>query len=34
MVLRTAKRGENSGKQFWGCLAYPQCRVIHHASWL
>ena len=25
MVLRTAKRGVNAGKQFWGCSDYPRC---------
>jgi len=26
MVLRTAQSGKNSGNQFWGCSAYPDCR--------
>lgn len=26
MALRTAKRGPNSGNQFWGCQTYPKCR--------
>jgi len=26
MVLRTARKGENVGSQFWGCSAYPRCR--------
>ena len=26
MVRRTAKRGGNSGSEFWGCTAYPACR--------
>lgn len=26
MVLRTAKRGTNSGKSFFGCIRYPVCR--------
>jgi len=26
MALRTALRGRNSGKQFWGCARYPECR--------
>jgi hypothetical protein len=26
MVLREARRGINSGKQFWGCQKYPRCR--------
>ena len=28
LVLRTAKRGNNVGEQFYGCLAYPKCRFI------
>ncbi len=28
LVLRTAKRGDNQGKQFWGCKAFPKCRYI------
>jgi restriction system protein len=28
MVLRTAKRGDNRGNQFWGCSGYPTCRGI------
>ena len=26
MVLRTAKQGERSGEQFYGCPNYPKCR--------
>ncbi|MFC1818246.1 DUF2034 domain-containing protein [Thermodesulfobacteriota bacterium] len=26
MVLRTAKKGSNAGKQFWGCSNFPKCR--------
>ncbi len=26
MVLRTAKRGRNSGGQFWGCQTFPKCK--------
>lgn len=26
MVLRTAKRGPNTGNQFYGCTQYPKCR--------
>ncbi len=26
MVVRTAKKGEYRGSQFWGCPNYPQCR--------
>lgn len=28
MVLRTAKKGNNSGNQFYGCTNYPKCRGI------
>ena len=28
MVLRTTKRGKNTGKQFWGCSTFPKCRSI------
>jgi ATP-dependent DNA helicase RecQ len=28
MVLRTARKGRNRGKQFYGCSAYPRCRTI------
>ncbi len=28
MVLRTAKRGNYIGEQFWGCTMFPQCRGI------
>lgn len=28
MVLRTAKKGDNAGKQFWGCTAFPKCRGV------
>ena len=28
MVVRTARRGNNAGSQFWGCTRYPQCRTI------
>jgi four helix bundle suffix protein len=27
MALRTARKGRNAGKQFWGCTAYPACRA-------
>ena len=26
MALRTAKQGQNAGKQFWGCTGYPECK--------
>ncbi|RHV63125.1 MULTISPECIES: NERD domain-containing protein [Clostridia] len=28
LVLRTAKKGTNAGKQFWGCSAFPKCRYV------
>ncbi|MBI4660212.1 MAG: four helix bundle protein [Verrucomicrobia bacterium] len=28
MVLRTAKTGRNTGQQFWGCTAYPDCKGV------
>jgi len=28
MALRTARRGDNQGKQFWGCTGYPKCRTV------
>lgn len=31
MVLRTAKRGENAGGQFWGCLSFPRCRGVRES---
>jgi ssDNA-binding Zn-finger/Zn-ribbon topoisomerase 1 len=27
MVLRTARKGPNAGKQFYGCSKYPDCRA-------
>lgn len=32
MVLRTAKRGGSAGSQFWGCSAYPKCKVMQNIS--
>ena len=28
MVVRTARRGDRAGKQFYGCSNYPKCRAI------
>ncbi len=28
MALRTAKRGDRAGSQFYGCSRYPKCRTI------
>ena len=30
LVLRTATKGENAGKQFYGCSNYPKCRYIQN----
>ena len=30
MILRTAKRGANVGNKFWGCSAYPKCKVVQN----
>lgn len=32
MVLRTAKRGANAGNQFWGCSAYPKCKMVQNVT--
>ena len=32
MVLREVKKGENAGKQFWGCTGYPRCRGVREYS--
>ena len=26
MVVRTARKGERAGSQFWGCSGYPECK--------
>lgn len=28
MVERTARRGANAGRRFWGCSAYPSCKGV------
>lgn len=28
MALRTARKGQNAGNQFWGCTRYPACKGI------
>ncbi|WP_092429511.1 restriction endonuclease [Geopseudomonas sagittaria] len=28
MLRRTAKRGVNVGRQFWGCSKFPACRGV------
>jgi ssDNA-binding Zn-finger/Zn-ribbon topoisomerase 1 len=32
LVLRTAKRGENVGNQFYGCSNYPKCRYVENCK--
>ena len=31
MVLRTARKGANTGNQFWGCSRFPACRGVRPA---
>ena len=28
LVLRTARKGENAGNQFYGCSNFPKCRYV------
>jgi len=28
MALRTAQKGNKTGKQFWGCSGYPECKGL------
>lgn len=30
MIKRTAKKGQYSGQQFWGCCQYPSCKGKIH----
>ncbi|PWY28866.1 restriction endonuclease [Vibrio vulnificus] len=32
LVMRTAKRGQNKGNQFYGCSSYPRCRYTKDIS--
>lgn len=32
LVLRTATKGANAGKQFYGCSNYPKCRYIQNIA--
>jgi restriction system protein len=32
MVKRSAKRGANAGKEFWGCAAYPACHGMRNMA--
>lgn len=30
LVLRTVKKGDRAGKEFYGCSAFPKCRYIQN----
>lgn len=30
LILRTATKGTNAGKQFYGCSNYPKCKYIRN----
>jgi len=30
LALRTAKKGENAGNQFYGCFGFPKCRYVRN----
>lgn len=32
LILRTATKGMNAGKQFWGCSNFPKCRYIKNVQ--
>jgi restriction system protein len=32
MVLRVAKKGPHTGKKFWGCSKFPECRGVASAE--
>jgi restriction system protein len=32
MILRTARSGNNQGKQFWGCSDYPKCKTVRQIA--
>ncbi len=32
LVLRTAKKGDNVGKLFWGCSKFPKCHYIENLN--
>lgn len=31
LILRKASKGNNAGKSFWGCSAFPKCRYTENA---
>ena len=34
MKKRAAKRGVNSGREFWGCIQYPACSGTRNVGWI
>lgn len=32
LVLRTAKKGENAGRSFYGCSSFPRCRYVREVG--
>ena len=32
MVLRTVRRGANTGDRFWGCSGFPKCRIVQQLT--
>ena len=30
LILRTAKKGDKAGNQFYGCSGFPKCRYIEN----
>jgi predicted RNA-binding Zn-ribbon protein involved in translation (DUF1610 family) len=32
LILRTAKKGENAGNQFYGCSNFPKCRYVENIN--
>ena len=32
MVLRTVRRGANTGDRFWGCSGFPKCRMVQELT--
>ena len=32
LILRTAQKGSNTGKQFYGCKSFPKCRYVENLN--
>lgn len=32
MIRRLARKGQNKGRQFWGCTGYPECKGVRDIS--